>query len=153
MAKKGWETNDLLAEYEPTYVGDANDLVSLTNGKNEYDYLLLEWVSMHEQERRPVIAYGETKYFEPAVGYERILDQASKLLKKGGKLIIQTADFGNRIFDDGSVKAVPAERYFPLMRKYGFAPVIEVLSEEHFNDPDERYGGVQVIYYAERVGE
>ena len=146
---KGWETIDILDSVGPTYVADANRLAEVTKGV-KYDFVLSEYVTLHPEAGHPTktIAEAGEEYFEPAVGHENLLIQARQVLKPGGRLIIKTVEFGEA---DYSVPKV--EEYALLLRKNGFAPILEVRAIEDFTNPEERKRGVKVVWYAERVSQ
>jgi SAM-dependent methyltransferase len=146
---KGWETIDILGSVEPTYVADANQLAEVTKG-TQYDFVLSEYVTLHPEAGHPTKTVSGTgeEYDEPAVGHEQLLLQANQVLKPGGRLIIKTVDFGQ---DECSVPK--AEEFAVLLRKNGFAPVLEVRAIQDFTDPKERKRGVKVIWYAEKINK
>lgn len=146
---RGWETIDILDSVGPTYVADANQLAEVTE-ETQYDFVLSEYVTLHPEAGHPTKTVAETgkEYYEPAVGHENLLAQASQVLKIGGRLIIKTVDFGEAEY------SVPkAEKFAPLLRKNGFAPVLEVRAIQDFTNPKERKRGVKVIWYAEKVNK
>ena len=146
---RGWETIDILDSVKPTYVADANQLAEVAGGA-QYDFVLSEYVTFHPEAGYPTKTVSEKgeEYYEPAVGHENLLAQANQVLKPGGRLIIKTVDFGEVDY------SVPrAEELAPLLRKNGFAPVLEVRAIQDFTDPKERKRGVKVIWYAEKVNK
>lgn len=145
---KGWETIDILDSVKPTYVADANRLREIVG--NDYDYVMSEYVTMNEiaGHSTPVVSPKtfQVVNYEPAVGHENLLIQAGAILKARGRLIVQTVDFG-----ETPVSLPKSEAYASLMRKHGFAPVLEIRDIEDFSNPEKRKHGVRVIWYAEKV--
>jgi len=158
--RKSWETVDIWPlldpscpeSEQPTFVADVNYLSEVEGIKpGVYDYFLSEKLTLSPV-AGTLVECSSTKgnqYNEPAVGHENLLIQAAHVLKMGGKLIIKTADFGN----DESSNLPKSEEYALMMRKYGFAPVLEIHQIDDFTDPEKRVHGVQVTWYAEKVSD
>lgn len=145
-AHRGWESIDIDPSVSATYTADANHLSEAVNGK-QYDFVMAERLTLGEVAGTPV-ARVDRDYLEPAVGHERLLEQARAVLKDGGRLIIDTVDFGDTL-----TNLPKSEAYAALMRKHGFAPVLEVKTIDDFTDPDKRNKGTEVTWYAEKLKE
>src|SRR3989344_8729422 len=141
---KGWETLDLLPEYNTTFIADANNLSNAV-GDNKYDFVLAERLTLNPVAGDPTLVRGPSgDYFEPALGHNNLLAEANRILNTGGRLIIQTID------NAGMQVGVPvAEQFTPFFETYGFKPVLVV--SEDFRIPEVRKKGVEVTWYAEKV--
>ena len=143
---RGWETIDIDPSVKATYTADANNLTEVVQGK-KFDFVLSEFVTLNAVAGTPV-ARVDRDYLEPALGHERLLRQANAVLKDKGRLIIQTVDFG-----DESSDLPKSESFAVLMRKHGFAPVLEVKTLKDFTDQERRNEGTIVSWYAEKIAE
>lgn len=136
--QRGWETLDLAKEYEPTYAVDANSMIKHL-GSDKYDYVYVENISMSNLGGRDGVIRN------------RLIRQVNAILKKGGKLILQTADFGPL---ERNCTPLPIAEYFlPFLIKSGFKPYLEVADKTIFQDSSKRSLGERVVYYAEKISD
>lgn len=140
--QKGWETIDIFDKVEPNYVGDVNNLAKIV-GDKKFDFVLSENLTLNSEAGHLVKTVHD--YYEPAVEHENLIIQSSSVLKKNGKLIIDTADFG-----DKSVSLPTSEEFSKLIIKHGFDPIMEIPNLEDFLNSNRREKGIKVIWYAEK---
>jgi len=130
--KRGWDTLDISPRYGPHFVADANWLEGL--GLGSYDFIYAECITFD--------ASGEN-----GVNPARLLNQANKALKTGGKLIIETAHVEGV---EKSEKSVPdRRRYANLMVAHGFKTIVELGMIWNGGEVKEQ----RAVYYGEKRAE
>lgn len=135
--ERGWDTLDIDPLVQAKFTANANRMVGVT-GIKAYDYIYVEGITMNINEKE-----GITR--------GRLLQQANVALKTGGKLMIETADFGKN--EKGSILPV-AEDFLPLLVKHGFKAYIVINKPNDFNDSMVRTtDGIYVTYYAEKIAD
>jgi hypothetical protein len=145
---RGWMTLDIDASYNPTFAADANTASNVVEEKS-LDFLLSEFITLHEIAGTETKVLGRAIEVEPAVGHSDLLAESNKLLKLSGRLIIRSVDMAGSEHSNLPV----SEEYAQALRDHGFAPVLEIHNIEDFRDPDNRKNGVVITWYAEKVSE
>ncbi len=141
--QKGWKTIDISPKIKPNYTGDVNHLAKIV-GDKKFDFVLSENITLNPE--AGYIVKNVNGYLEPSVGHENLIIQASLVLKKNGKLIINTADFG-----DKSVSLPKSEIFSNILTKHGFNHVMEIPRLDDFLNTSKREKGISVIWYAEKL--
>lgn len=128
--EKGWRTCDFNPKFNSDLNVDANDLENYVPEKSQ-DFILAECVTFD-------------KLSQKGVSPSRLLNQANKLLKTGGILIVETANFEG--LDDAGVPK--RNKYLDLMARHGFNAVAEVFQYDEIGDGilDQK-----IIYYGKKV--
>ena len=141
--QKGWETIDISPKLKPNYTGDVNHLAEIV-GDKKFNFVLSENITLNP--KTGCLIKNVNGYWEPAVGHENLIIQASLVLKKNGKFIINTADFG-----DKSVNLPKSEILSNMLTKHGFSHVMEISQMDDFLNISRREKGINVIWYAEKL--
>jgi hypothetical protein len=128
---RGWKTLDLNPESHADMVLNANWMADAIPPESQ-DFVYAEAITMDPKGVRGA---------SPA----RLLDQFNKVLKPGGKLIIQTAHF------EGVPETTLPNRvqYTKLLQAHGFHGIAELGPIEHLNREEPAYTQ-QVTYYGEK---
>ena len=131
---RGWATLDLNPEVHADFTANANYLDKLIP-RDCLDYVCAENIKFDPSGRE-------------GAGPARILDQANKVLKPGGMLIIQT---GHK---EGFPNATLPDRrnYVEMMRAHGFETVVEV-STYHNLPGRKKMSEQKVTYYGKKVAQ
>ena len=127
---KSWKTCDIDTKFNTDFNVDANDIADYVQPSSQ-DFVLAECIRFD-------------KLSQNGVSPSRLLNQANKILKTGGILIIETANFEGL----DNAKTPKKDSYIQLMASHGFNAVVEVFPY------DDIGGGVldqKVIYYGKKV--
>lgn len=151
--KKGWDTVNVHPAAMAKFTGDVNHLDEFI-GEKRYDYVYAENLPISKEEGSK--STNDVSGFPldaPNLHPERLLEQVRNTLNPGGKLILQTADAG--VADPNEALRsylTSSEEWAELLRKHGFAPVLEIQNLANFTDPEKREESVRVYWYAQKVG-
>ncbi len=131
---RGWATLDLQARVGADFTADANYLEDIIPPAC-LDYVCAENIRFDPKG-------------EQGVGRGRLLDQANKVLKPGGFLIIQTAHKENI----PGTTVPDRAKYVNQMRDHGFATVVEVSTL--YSLPGAAHMKEQrVVYYGKKLAQ
>lgn len=127
---KGWKTLDLDPESNADMILNANEMAG-TVAPESQDFVYAEAITMDSK---------GVKGASPA----RLLNQFNKVLKPGGKLIIQTAHF------EGVKTSLPnREGYIKLLQAHGFYGIAELGTIHYLDETGSKYEQ-RVVYYGEK---
>ncbi len=134
---RGWVTLDVDPQYGADITGDANYLERFVPD-GSLDFVYAECITFDPKAERGV---------HPV----RLLQQANRALRMGGKLIIQTANAYNAPTGSTLPKK---EEFAEKMTNHGFKTVVESGEVHVYEDPG---GGEcveqRVVYYGQKVAE
>lgn len=130
-AERGWVTLDIDPKVDPHFALDANYLTDEIPDSS-VDYVCAEAIRIDP---------NGIKGVSPA----RLLEQANRILKPNGKLIIISANVVG--YDTTTLPEVGA--YARLLKGHGFQGVIEIHPRNHHQGDLERFDQ-RVIYYGEK---
>ena len=127
---RGWRTLDIDPQAGADMTLDANQLETMVPADSQ-DFLLSEYLTFDQLGKEGVT---------PA----RLLQQANRILKIGGELIIESVSFENL-----PESTIPNRLEFAeLMAKHGYDTVVEVGEYYHFGEDKKEQ---RVVYYGKKV--
>ena len=133
---KGWKTMDIDPKHGSDFVGDANLLTEIL-GNNSQDFIFAEGL--------PSTSMREN---HPGVSEKTLVEEAAKVLKPGGYLIIKAP-----ANEEGDVvKGIKVQNYIEILKENKFNGVVEQSTPISFTLADGTDGGSyrSVMYYARK---
>ncbi len=130
--QRGWTTLDIDPSVGADIIADANHLETVIFPRTQ-DYIYAEYIRFSREGVDGVHA-------------ARLLQQANKVLKNGGHLIIETANFENV----PEATLPQRDKFGALMIKHGFEAIVEVDTYTPIKD-DQSYQ--LVIYHGKKVAD
>lgn len=133
---RGWKTLDIDPNSKADTIADVKNLEHFFIPKSQ-DYICVEYIPF-SSEKNTLYSTADPEVF---------LQQANKVLKSGGELIIKSAHF-----EKPSHAGNPNMTVFPdMLAMHGFEVVVEMGTETHMDPELGRY--FEITYHAKKITE